>query len=134
MKQENTAGFILRLQAKEQAGLELSEHLKELGVKQDGIYSYFQYDKWNILLRETKEIHTPNNECSCNKDNLICSAFTVAELVLPYPYASGKDSLGDYICWDTTNPQIGQRGKTEADARAKMRIYLIKSGLMEANE
>ena len=60
--------------------LEPGKELKKLGVKQDSLYSYFQYDKWNVLLRETREIFSPNNECGCNKENLICSAFTVAEL------------------------------------------------------
>ena len=91
--------------------LELAKRLKELGVKQDSLYSYFQYDKWNVLLRETKEIYTPNNECGCNKDNLICSAYTFEE-------------LGKIL-------HIGYKNFSETDAQAKIAIYLIENKLMK---
>ena len=130
--------------------LVLSKRLKELGEKQDSLYSYFQYDEWNILLRETREIFTPNNECGYNKENLICSAPTVAELgeVLPgeiymgslkqtaYYLDCGKiDSESStyvrYINHDLHDTLHIEHGKSEANARAKMRIYLIENKLVE---
>lgn len=132
---------------KQVTSLEPSKRLKELGIKQDGLYSYFQYDKWNILLRETKEIYTPNNGCGCNKGNLICSTFTVAEHGegLPQYVESYKIATDRFACKfceleedKKGNPVNGKPiikvCDTEADARAKMRIYLIEHKLMETNE
>ena len=135
---------------KQVTSLEPSKELKKLGVKQDGIYSYFQYDKWNVVLRRTNEIFSPNNECGYNKANLICSAFTVAEHgeALPgeisvfgtkYYLDMGKiDSQSiyyiRYIKHDVHDTVRKVNGKTEADVRAKMRIMLIKDKLMEVNK
>ena len=127
---------------KQVTSLELSKRLKGIGVKQDGLYSYFQYDKWNVLLRETKEIFTPNNECGCNKGNLICSAFTVAEHgeALPSSIKTDYGSL-NYLHitklknvkeWLIAYFHDEIRGDTEANARAKMRIYLVEHKLEEA--
>ena len=114
--------------------LELGKQLKELGVKQDSLYSYFQYDKWNVMLRETREIFSPNNEYGYNKENLICSAFTIAELGKKLPdgfhlikfnqiYRIGYNN--DYIKAPT------QTDANEANARAEMFIYLLKNNLIE---
>ena len=121
---------------KQVTSLEPSMRLKELWVKQDGLYSYFQYDKWNVLLRETKEIFAPNNECGCNKDNLICSAFTVAEhgIALPRNIHSYRDTDFKTEFW-VCEQRFKNRefADTEANARAKMRIYLIEHKLVEVN-
>ena len=58
--------------------LELSKRLKELGVKQDGYYSYFLHitndkgDALTSLARNTKHQRAMSSD--------FCSAFTVAEL------------------------------------------------------
>ena len=136
---------------KQVTSLELSKRLKESGVKQDGLYSYFQYDKWNVLLRETKEIFAPNNECGCNKDNLICSAFTVTEHGIALPRTIQWHNLEhtlSYLIDDYRHKGFlhrvhykhGTNGissgglKTEANARAKMRIYLIENKLVEVKQ
>ena len=113
------------------SSLELSKELRKLGVKQDGLYSYFQYDEWNVMLRGASEIFSPNNECGYNKDNLICSAFTVAELgeMLPYYAQSHKeDARSGRWCCDVGTKQCF--ADTEADARARMLICLIENKLL----
>jgi len=121
------------------ANYELSQEMEKLGAPQDSTYSYFQYDKWNVSLRETKEIFSPNNEYGCNKDNLICSAPSDAELgeMLPTFYTSWR-TAGTWACGDELAKHGGLAkhsgkgfiAKTEADARAKMWIYLKKDGVL----
>ena len=123
------------------SSLEFSKELRKLGVKQDGLYSYFQYDKWNAMLRETREIFSPNNECGYNKDNLICSAFTVAELgeMLPLNVCSMRirtiqKGITRWTCTSGEGKNFIEAADTEADARAKMLIYLIENKLMKMAE
>ena len=133
--------------------LEPGKELKNLGVKQDSLYSYFQYDKWNVMLRETREIFSPNNECGYNKENLICSAFTDAELEREifeiignrYDFAIsfspdggvwGDETFSEMyevqlIDWLDEVDSIMERADTGANAKAKMLIHLIKNKMME---
>ena len=122
--------------------LEPGKELKELGVKQDSLYSYFQYDKWNVALKETREIFSPDNECGYNKENLICSAFTVAEFCDGLP-ARIKTDYGSWSYlhitklenskeWIVTYFQHDEiKGSTLANACAKMLIYLLKNNVIE---
>ena len=121
--------------------LEHGKELKKLGVKQDSLYSYFQYDKWNVLLRETREIFSPSNECGCNKENLICSAFTDAELgeMLPLGVHSMQirtiqKGITRWTCTSGDAKNFIEAADTEADARAKMLIWLLKNNLIENGE
>lgn len=67
------------------------------------------------------------------------SAFTVAELgeMLPLWWDSGKREDKDYICRvfekNVTNTHHSF-GSSEADARAKMLIYLIENGLIKERD
>lgn len=107
--------------------LELSKRLKELGVKQDSLWYWGKRTFANGVGVIDKE---KANSSAWIK---ICSAFTVVELgeMLKYSLQSYyEDHDGDY--------HISIFGKTimfidgkEADARAKMLIYLIKNKLME---
>lgn len=128
--------------------LELSQRLKELGVQQESLFywcekaSRFEDPRWVILDEDEAGIG----------NSLVASAFTVAELgeLLPgmimvervnpcehetmteaYLEISHKHEYGrEYgIRYDA----IGRRGdwlwaRTEADARAKMVIYLAEKG------
>lgn len=108
-------------------GLELAKRLKELGVKQDSFYLWDGVDK---------------NLIRADADGWLIercySAFTVAELGEMFPetpayfsFKSRDASQNNGLFWvakrsDGTNVHLEQ-AKTEADARAKMLIYLLAS-------
>jgi hypothetical protein len=116
--------------------LELAKRLKELGVKQE---SYFHWkhltdsptgpiDKWVLV---------DYKGSSFSYSFYHISAFTVAELgeMLPRGYISGqsKNDGGHFFC----RPDAGGKAadhftiaSTEADARAKMLIYLLEHDLI----
>ena len=116
--------------------LELSKRLKELGVKQESLF-YYQNQPFNDGTNDIgiciKEIISANNGNSIMNtysmdefDEPIYSAFTVAE-------------LGEMLQWEKLYifnvPEkllkyVDGRN-TEADARAKMLIYLLENKLME---
>ena len=125
--------------------LELAKRLKELGVKQD---SYFYWvrkifsndppvDPW--IIQDCIDTHAFEN----------ISAFTVAELgeLLPPGIEShvGFNGSPNNITWGCNNQNMHgyktceegakhshiEYADTEADARAKMLIYLIENGLVK---
>jgi hypothetical protein len=125
--------------------LELAKKLKELGVEQESYFEWFWYrytdKRWDIAISEKLKGHA---------DSLRVSAFTVAELgeMLPnsikiknqFYYLNIVNGNGvkyiDYITYSEKN-RIGTllRGypmddDTEADARAKMLIYLLENNLL----
>ena len=125
--------------------VKLGEELKELGVNQDTLYSYFYIDEWNIVIRETERIFSPSSRFK--KEDLICAAHTVGELgpELPSPVKFGNTTY--YLIITRTekgkwfNPSdyyVGyqdiygdnylhsERDDNEANARAKMKIWLLK--------
>ena len=112
------------------SGLELSKRLKELGVKQE---SYFVWiDSLKGLDSVVARVDNPH------ETRILCSAFTVAELGemlpifingMPIRHRQGGTTIehrdGDgQLVWGT------EMEKTEADARAKMLIYLLEKGLI----
>lgn len=122
--------------------LDLAKKLKELGVKQD---SYFYW------VREFREEMPPFKLQSGRRPDSIedCSAFTVGELgeMLPtktrdsFQVMSVKD--GGWYCVReevrvsalANTRHVGQHrdewANTEADARAKMLVYLIENNLLK---
>ena len=117
------------------ASLELSKKLKKLGVKQESVYVWYDEGE-RIALRRWTEI-IPANIVTKNEPE-ICSAFTVAELgeMLPSGFNSGRaDSIAPKelpaIWWCRTyNNEREEIADTEANARAKMLIYLIENNLL----
>lgn len=116
--------------------LSLSQRLKELGVKQDSLYFYERH----IDGSGDHTIWSPKSINNADRDRYI-SAFTVAELgeMLPERYATFRHN-DEYTCelftLDEGEKLAGyanrfQTAKTEADARAKMLIYLIEQGLVK---
>ncbi len=120
--------------------LELAKRLKELDVKQESIYRYFGggHDATSWV-----------GAASCDAPE-ICSAFTVAEMgeLMPPNTPSEKTDHKTFLCYQ----QISEEGDdtfwdekfidtdlapemftadTEADARAKMLIYLIEQKLVK---
>ena len=102
--------------------LEISKHLKELGVSQK---SQFYHGASGVMFQPL----LPNQY-------VICSAFTVAELgeMLPF-YFSGEKHSNDWRCGFANNdgrfknvPFVS--ADTEADARGKMLVYLLENKLI----
>jgi len=133
--------------SKQVTSLELSKKLKELGVKQkslfywvekentvDGckvsIFSKYDGDFFFVLSNESNKY-----ECSRETGRRI-SAFTVAELgkMLPSETYTKREINGNLTCASTkiinAYPMPCQIAKTEADARAKMLIYLLENKLI----
>lgn len=115
--------------------LELSKRLKELGVKQE---SYFEWSFYmDCMESDCHEKHWIVTDKNGGNIGGRISAFTVAELgeMLPsyfkiFPLHSsrvGTESNARFICG-------GQEAKTEADARAKMLIYLIENKLVKVQK
>ena len=114
--------------------LELSKILKELGIKQESLFCY------QPVQNENDSVWTRNfnlNEfCNPSKDERI-AAFTVAELgeMLPDNCYTQKDCGNLPIEWychrmiDKDQEDIWN-AETEADARAKMLIYLLENKLI----
>jgi len=108
--------------------LKLSKKLKKLGVKQE---SLFYWVNGKLFLKD--------------KDDLVnehISAFTASELGerLPMELPEDNDYVFETLCLSGSwvvqyNPHLhrkkvfGQVAKTEANARAKMLIYLIENKL-----
>lgn len=118
--------------------LELAQRLKELGVKQKDVYAH-----WFLLAGAPNE---PQRACLICQDislryiqtNTGFAAFTVAELGEMLPVYSGSiRRQDDFFCSNFTgnrwhpNDEESQRAVTEADARAKMLIYLIEKGMVK---
>ena len=120
--------------------LELSQKLKELGVKQESCFYWVKYPNgWAIAPERYVELRpTEYGETS---------AFTVAELgdMLPvelqiytYPVQIGSPSYERHkMEWCCIHEEGNDEGRdikmfchTEADARAKMLIYLLESKLI----
>ena len=125
---------------KQVCSLELAKKLKELGVKQESLF-YWYYVK-NLKSWEIFSIH---EDVLRDKDDV--SAFTVAELgeMLPKELkinisiaimTSHNNTKKWCVYYYTpTSPEgskyhYGQLEDTEADARAKMLIYLIENKLI----
>ncbi len=108
--------------------LELAKRLKELGVKQESHFSWYVEEE---ALTVTHEI---------DGDGEIVAAFTVAELgeILPnmlyekYVLDQIKMTDGGYglAYRDGSDFEANASADTEADARAKMLIYLLKNKLI----
>jgi len=108
--------------------LELAKRLKELGVKQESLF-YHLYG--GICYR---------SECLPLAGIDWCSAFTVAELgeILPLNFTSIRKNANDEnkIVWMSAGieniiTKMDTYSDKEADARAKMIIYLIENKLTE---
>ena len=105
----------------------LARKLKELGVEQESFFVWYTNGDFAHLL-DCRDGMRPMEEKSF-------SAFTVGELgeMLPFSYSSMKcGSLikqEAWICGLTEKESPDQYGRTEADARAKMLIYLLENRL-----
>ena len=112
--------------------LELAKKLRDLGVKQESYFWWYEHGEpeWE------GEIETFVGR-QIEKASPLFAAFTTGELgeMLPTNFKSEKVDLGHggklhWTCWsgDYGNPY--EREDTEADARAKMLIYLLENKLI----
>lgn len=123
--------------------LELARKLKKLGVKQESLFWWAKRPDEipsSALLLNQDELKEQLNSINFRENFNIYSAFTVAELgeMLPneiggykthkeglnwcsIKYVSGEHSKYDWLVW----------ADTEANARAKMLIYLLENGLIK---
>lgn len=101
------------------ASLPLAKRLKELGTKQESLYSWQYYPHTDSYALQTMPVGSGLN----------IAAFTVAELgeMLPraceYHHVLPTAWVVRYEAWE-------EMADTEADARAKMLIYLIENHLI----
>jgi hypothetical protein len=123
--------------------LDLAKRLKELGVEQESIFWWCGDVSLDFLPQPMtkKEISSYNQVEFCEPG---VSAFTVAELGEMLPKRLHQSNLtitrGVWweVCYDeaTVDTLGGYKGlqtaDTEADARAKMLIYLIENKLLAA--
>jgi hypothetical protein len=101
--------------------LELAKKLKELGVKQDSLF-------WWVNGHGRFELYDHPT------DDESISGFTVAELgaMLPKAFISWTDKVVGNECWLCDDRYVSMTtnytmASTEADARAKMLIYLFEN-------
>ena len=112
--------------------LELAKKMKELGFKQKSLWWWIVVRKGEVELMEYSQLTML--ECNTlHAYNRICSAYTVAELgeMLPKGYVTSKNILllNTWNCWKLySSPQNIIEADTEANARAKMLIYLKEEG------
>jgi hypothetical protein len=109
--------------------VDLAKRLKQLGVEQESLFWWVDIiDGYDHSGREEWWI-----EPTYKGYKKYLSAFTVAELgkKLPEGYWSGKFNKSKFVCWEYLADDT--YAKTEADARAKMLIYLLENKLISPN-
>jgi len=113
---------------KQVVSIRLAKKLKKLGVKQESLF-YWEMD---FFKKGRIKGRIATQEKACIGSEVCFSAFTVAELgeMLPKSYHSEKMNLmwGIFGCGGICQ-EIYE--KKEADARAKMLIYLIENNLIK---
>lgn len=103
--------------------LELAKRLKELGVEQESLFMWNQQGDLEYTDPKTWVGYTTDT-----------SAFTVAELgeMLPMIYFPVPDKGNGCLSWLWVDGKGNKTWEnTEADARAKMLIYLLENKLIE---
>lgn len=131
--------------------LDLSKRLKELGVKSEHAFIWSKCNLntdedgkskewWGLFLSDAEDEVVPFNELPDWYDGweydwtIVVPAYTAAELGEMLPYSEDwmtPSRLKDSGIWVLVNGEkiLGQ-ADTEADARAKMLIYLLENNLI----
>ena len=118
---------------KQVCSLELAKELKKLGVKQESLWYWKDFNG-----KHTMESDLELVDYNLRDSNMFSfhSAFTVAELgeLLPSHFISWKVQKNYYISeqLQSVKDRINKTifSTVEVNARAKMLIYLIKEGLV----
>ena len=113
------------------AGLELSQKLKSLGVKQESAF-YWVMSK-----------NLPKNHCNygtwrlvqawSNEQTETYAAFNCSELGEMLPKTPDMVFFWNYPEWRCSYKGFSERADTEADSRAAMLIYLIEKGIVDTH-
>ena len=111
----------------------LSKKLEKLGVDQSSYFGWYKAD-------DEKELfvcsHDYFDDVMGSGVKELCAAFTVAELgnklkdYVEMPHYDGKVDK-DWYFWNDKRKKILLNVKTEANARAKMVIYLLENKLVK---
>lgn len=115
--------------------LGLSKRLKELGVEQDAYFAWAELKRGDIVLWDLDTQRFPRGPNPMER--IICSAFTVAELGEILEGDIKRISYSDHFRSWRLYYDIGKEEHlkgTEADARAKMLIYLLENKLISFDE
>jgi len=116
----------MRLKNKGCCDLEYAIELRKLGVKQESLW-YWEEDPLDGA-GQPRVYHKKD----CFPEAFYYSAFTVAELgeILPYTISSLRTiNHKQWVAEDMARNRFTE--DTEANARAKMLIYLIKKGFVK---
>ena len=132
------------------ASLELCKRLKELGVRRESAFYWCcaeQKDNRWVLLGSGREYYEKGGSWSVDDffPESRCAAFNVAELGEMLPHHIGYELGPDFYCekvaigWKVYYWSIAKSkwdgveflADTEANARAKMLIYLIEQGIVK---
>jgi hypothetical protein len=123
--------------------LELAKRLKELGAKQESIIRWRQFKGWGEHPEEWQLRHYSDFSEHDSDSEEDCAAFTVAELgeMLPTGVPNEgvlniwKDFEGLWRVHYCDEPREFRAPKnTEANARARMIIYLLENKLLKLQE
>ena len=116
--------------------LEISKRLKELGVKQESLFDWYDVGNDVYFLGTNADAASNardySNSTAIGYEQRIVSAFTCAELgeMLPNEYTYCRKTGGEwYISFDSVHYGNQEHDVSEANARGKMLIYLIENGL-----
>jgi len=114
--------------------LELAKKLKELGVKQDSIFYHTIFNQGKESEFNGGVVMNISDFYKMSDENY--SAFTVAELgeMLPEKTCSQKLPKIGWVCESMKADIGGQNADTEANARAKMLVYLLENKLINPNK
>lgn len=124
--------------------LELAKKLKELGVKQESVFAWFRNDGMSEWELDRYQDDWPKDEWPAN-DIRQYSVFTVTELgEILSPHFSSHKCIGQPQQWECCNDKLewhcdpkkgiyreAMHAESEADARAKMLIYLLENNLYD---
>lgn len=113
--------------------LELAKRLKELGITTESLYSWVYWPNASEANKDAKPtLVLSTSEMTKGDRASVAPAFTVAELgeMLPDDYASLKVSATKWWCGTREDVGTAQSDRKEADARAKMLIYLLENNLL----
>ncbi len=118
--------------------LELAQKMKELGFKQESFFVFVKNrqtafpDIYPMRIFDA-EYHNGKTQPAFHYD-IICSAYTVAELgeMLPENFyeSMGRTLKGGWCVLLDKDEDTMLYADTEADARAKMLIYLVENKLI----